>query len=365
MTVTNNKSYTLPVVGGDLGTWGGELNTNFGIIDANLAGVVSINCAGSSNVTVNTTQAQNFIIGLTGVLTGNIELILPAVGGFYIVENLTTGAFTITVVTAAEGSTGIIALQDNNTFIYSDATNVYTPITSAASPLIATGLRGSSVSGESASWTISEIVAQTTLGGASIFGANLTISVDLATTGIGGMDTGSPPAAADLSVYAAFNGATWGAFACKGTVSNGPVYSGSNLPSGYTYTALIWTGVTVTSAFVRFVQYNRTVSFLPVTILAGGEGTSYTPVSMATCVPANAYTVSGNLSMGGSSGCDVAADGVATGNQGFFLEASGTSTAIEVPFPRLVLVTPQTIYYSCGTAAGLTFLSIQIASYEF
>jgi hypothetical protein len=129
MTTTTNKGYTLPNVGGDYGTWGGETNGNWGIVDANLGGLTTINCAGSSDVTVTPTQAQNLTLQLTGALTGNINLILPAVGGFYFIENQTTGAYTITVITAAGGSIGVGSPQGGNIFVYSDSTNVYIPST--------------------------------------------------------------------------------------------------------------------------------------------------------------------------------------------------------------------------------------------
>lgn len=133
MTTTSNKGYTLPTVGGDTGTWGTELNSNFSIIDSNFGGAVTINCAGSSNVTVSSGQAQNLILNLTGALTGNIELILPSVGGFYVIQNNCSGGFTITVQTGGVGST-VNAIGGTDTLVYCDGTNVTIPQTNTQLP---------------------------------------------------------------------------------------------------------------------------------------------------------------------------------------------------------------------------------------
>lgn len=123
MTTTTNKGYTVPTVGGDFGTWGTELNGDLGIIDNNLGGVVSVNAAGNSNITASAAQAQNLVTILTGVLTGNIQYILPATGGMYIIQNSTTGAFTVTIASSGGGSTVVLPQATILTFVC-DATNI-------------------------------------------------------------------------------------------------------------------------------------------------------------------------------------------------------------------------------------------------
>lgn len=48
-----------------------------------------------------------------------------SVGGHFIVDNETTGAFTVTVLTAATGSTGVVVPQGGRTELYSDTVNVW------------------------------------------------------------------------------------------------------------------------------------------------------------------------------------------------------------------------------------------------
>ena len=79
VSYTANKGFGVPTVGADYNLWCNEINTDLGILDTNLGGQATINCAGNSNVTATTVQAQNMALTLTGALTGNIEVILPAV----------------------------------------------------------------------------------------------------------------------------------------------------------------------------------------------------------------------------------------------------------------------------------------------
>ena len=122
MAVTPNKGYPLPVINGNPQTWGIILNQALGIIDSNEGGFTTVNCAGSSNVVVSSTQAANLTLQLTGALTGNIQLQMPAVGGFNIIDNQTTGSYSVTVISQS-GGTATILTQGNQGFTYNDGTN--------------------------------------------------------------------------------------------------------------------------------------------------------------------------------------------------------------------------------------------------
>jgi hypothetical protein len=77
----------------------------------------------TANVTVTQLQSAYPILVISGALTGARSLILPAVVGQWIVQNNTTGAFALTVKTAA--GTGIVATQGQSTYLYGDGTNIY------------------------------------------------------------------------------------------------------------------------------------------------------------------------------------------------------------------------------------------------
>lgn len=83
--------------------------------------------SGGSDVTLTTTEAANKVLRFIGTLTANINVIVPNVVSLYIVDNVTTGAFTLTVKTAA--GTGIAVPQNNRNILYSDGTNVLQAVT--------------------------------------------------------------------------------------------------------------------------------------------------------------------------------------------------------------------------------------------
>lgn len=78
--------------------------------------------AGGANVTLSAAESRNTVIMLTGVLTANINVIVPAAGRPWVIANNTTGAFTVTVKTAA--GTGVLVPQATAAQLYCDGTNV-------------------------------------------------------------------------------------------------------------------------------------------------------------------------------------------------------------------------------------------------
>jgi hypothetical protein len=90
-------------------------------------GVLVKSVAGSSDVTLTNTdgqlnEARNATYEFTGALTGNISVIIPTSVRKHVVFNNTTGAFTLTVKTAA--GTGIAVPQGKKMTLYCDGTNV-------------------------------------------------------------------------------------------------------------------------------------------------------------------------------------------------------------------------------------------------
>lgn len=78
--------------------------------------------SGSSNVTLTSSEQANKLIKLIGVLTGNIDVIVATTPDFFVVTNATSGAFAITVKTAA--GTGVIASTGLSRTMICDGTNV-------------------------------------------------------------------------------------------------------------------------------------------------------------------------------------------------------------------------------------------------
>jgi len=78
--------------------------------------------AGGVDVTLTASEAANKLMQFTGLLTGNINVIVPSTAAVYYAQNNTTGAFSLTVKTAA--GTGIAVDQGANDILKCDATNV-------------------------------------------------------------------------------------------------------------------------------------------------------------------------------------------------------------------------------------------------
>ena len=103
---TTNKGLTQPPVGSS--GWGLPLNEDFGYIDEAFGGVTSINVTGVTATPVVLTMAQfrSLTIKFSGTLTANVTYQIPAgVGGRWVIQNNTTGAFSITVSSLGGGTT--------------------------------------------------------------------------------------------------------------------------------------------------------------------------------------------------------------------------------------------------------------------
>lgn len=83
---------------------------------------ITINVAGSGNYTLSGAELNKISYKLTGLLTGNRNIIVPTAVQEYWVNNATTGAFSLTVKTAA--GAGITVAQGSSAILYCDGTDV-------------------------------------------------------------------------------------------------------------------------------------------------------------------------------------------------------------------------------------------------
>lgn len=118
MPTTPNKGYQVQVTSSNVGTWGAVLNDQMiAVVDNNMGGIVTKSLS-SSNVTLDATESQMAIVRLTGALLANIQVTTSCVG-FFFVENLTSGAFSVTVT---NGVSGVVVPPGRSTLI-ADTTN--------------------------------------------------------------------------------------------------------------------------------------------------------------------------------------------------------------------------------------------------
>lgn len=216
--------------------------------------------------------------------------------------------------------------------------------------------------------------------GASITGlayklATLSQSINLGTTGVGGVDTGTVGANTFISIYACYNPTTrvQGAFVCLASSSNGPTYSGSSAPSGYTATGLIGIYPTGTSAGTFAVGgiLSRNVYFPPIQVLSTTTmQAAYTSLSISAAVPPGAKAWSGDLTANNNGGNTtqlmVAADASGSGRQ----TTAALSTAVLLsssgggsPTANVPIFTSQVTYYKSATSGGTATITINITGY--
>ncbi|WP_413703434.1 phage tail protein [Pseudomonas sp. Pseusp16] len=91
-----------------------------------VAGILSKSVAGGVTVNLTATEAGNAVLSLSGALTANIVVTVPAVSGWWIVENKTTGAYTLTIKTPA--GTGVVVVQGKKKMVWCDGVNVLTAV---------------------------------------------------------------------------------------------------------------------------------------------------------------------------------------------------------------------------------------------
>ena len=128
----NYLGIELMATGANAGTWGTKTNTNLNIIQQAATGYHSQSIAGGVQTTALlitdgdststtdslTNAARNFVIELTGTISGNKIVTIPnGVEKFYCFKNSTSGAYTVQIKGASDSGTGY-------TFATTDKTSV-------------------------------------------------------------------------------------------------------------------------------------------------------------------------------------------------------------------------------------------------
>jgi hypothetical protein len=125
-----NLKLTVQATGENSGTWGQITNTNLLILEQAIGGysAVTVNATTGATLTFSNgalSNGKDQVIKLTGTITGNIDIVIPdSVEKTYIIENGTSGAFTVTVKTTSGTGVTWAATDKGTKMVYSDGTNV-------------------------------------------------------------------------------------------------------------------------------------------------------------------------------------------------------------------------------------------------
>ena len=125
-TFSDRLKLELMETGANANTWGTNTNNNLDVIDAFSAGYLAKSVAGSANITLSTAnasdtaEASNKTIELTGTLTGDIVVFIPAVESQYTFFNNTAGSQTLTIAATGHTANGIAITQGAKSTVFCD-----------------------------------------------------------------------------------------------------------------------------------------------------------------------------------------------------------------------------------------------------
>ena len=138
----------LMVTGENAGTWGDKTNDNLDVIEQAIAGFKQVSIAGGAQTTnllinnspdIATSDARNAVIKLSGTITGNQIVTVPTgITKTYIVQNGTTGAFTVEFKQDGGTGTTFSATDKGIKILFADGTNINAVDLSTLSGTIAT-----------------------------------------------------------------------------------------------------------------------------------------------------------------------------------------------------------------------------------
>lgn len=127
-TYSTNLKIELIGTGDQSGTWGATTNTNLGtLLEQAIAGYVTqaVTDGAATVLTIPngvSSNGRNYVIELTGTLTANRTVEVPAVNKPYIFFNNTTGGFSVTV--KVSGQTGVTIANGKKAIVYTNTTDV-------------------------------------------------------------------------------------------------------------------------------------------------------------------------------------------------------------------------------------------------
>jgi hypothetical protein len=134
-----NLKLTVQATGENSGTWGQITNTNLLILEQAIGGYDAVGVTSGATLVFSdgvVSNGKNKVLKLTGTISGNVDVVIPNNDDgdppqkTYIVENATSGAFTVTLKT--QSGTGVTwsATDKGKKIVYTDGTNVVEGITS-------------------------------------------------------------------------------------------------------------------------------------------------------------------------------------------------------------------------------------------
>lgn len=220
-----------------------------------------------------------------------------------------------------------------------------------------------------ATLTADEVIVATALNGAHYRVPSISKTINLSTTGAGGMDTGTAPVNGYVAIYLVYNPSTTTS-ALLGVSITGTsvpeVYAGSNMPAGYTASALVGIWRVAASQLVPGLLRGRTIKFVFTTVVdltaqASPSGASF---SLSAVVPPGAkqafvLVVNTASSATNTTLASVGSDSNLTG----LLQGNGLSIASA--YGAVDIINSQQLYRRSTVSAGTVNIQIYVNGYSF
>lgn len=259
-TYSTSLRIQLIATGEQPGTWGNTTNTNLGtLIEQAITGYTSISVAGLTTYTLTnlngvSDEARNAVLNFTGALSANCTITAPAVNKIYIVNNATTGGYSIVMST---GSGATVAVPMGQTYIvYSNGTNFYFASNFNSGNVAITGgtINGTTIGGTTPAAGTFTTLSVPTITSNTTFSSTGAVTLPKGTTA---QEPGTPIAGmirynTDNNTFEGYNGTTWG-----------------NIGGGNSTSTGLWQNIyTISTDQSVLVGYNAS-SVGPITIAGG------------------------------------------------------------------------------------------------
>lgn len=227
-----------------------------------------------------------------------------------------------------------------------------------------------------ATFAADEIIVETGLGGSQYRLSSFSKTINLGVTGAGGMDTGTI-SSGYLAIYAIYNPTTGESALLGFNPSNAiapNIYAGTNMPAGYTASALVSIWLVTSSQLGAGYQNDRDIFPVNLAIISNTAAT-ITPavVSFPTgSFPMNAKSISGYVTVTATASQTaevwllsrpVLGQGIRCAVNASSISAGGIGQTF--PFSRIPISTPQTLLYEAFGSTAATFpYGVNITGYS-